>query len=100
MDIGARPTNPTQGTTRFNTLSSMVEVWDGANWMPISAEEIKKLTVYDMLQDAEDRIRAEVVVEHLENPTIVDAFNEWERANERFRVVLALAENTSTIKHK
>ena len=92
MDIGARPTNPSPGQARFNTATNYTEVWDGVNWMPISSEEIKKLTIVDMLQDAEDRIRSEVVVEHLENPTIVDAFAEWEKANERFRVVLALAE--------
>ena len=92
MDIGARPINPAQGTTRFNTLSSMVEVWDGANWMPISAEEIRNITLEEMVQGYEDEMATTIEEQYADNATIQDAFAEWEAANERFRVILALAE--------
>lgn len=91
MDIGARPANPTPGQARFNTATNYTEVWDGANWMPITAGEVTTLSLADIVQDAEDQIAVIIEEEYRDNAAIMDAFDQWEEANKRFRVILQLA---------
>lgn len=85
-------TNVVPGTTRFNTNQNRVEVWDGATWMQMSTGDVRDITLEEMVQDAEDKIALQIEEEYKDNATIIDAFNKWEEANERFKVILALAE--------
>ena len=89
---GSRPVNIAQGATRWNQTNSTMEVWDGAGWQTISAGEVRNITLEEMVQGYEDEIAVRIEEEYKDNATIQDAFAEWERANERFKVVLALAE--------
>ena len=78
------------GTTRWNQTDSCFEVFDGHQWVKMG--DVKTETMQDMVQHAEDRVATTIVAEYEDNATIQDAYKEWEAANERFMVVLALAE--------
>lgn len=80
------------GTTRWNTTNNSMEVFDGATWQLISSDEIQNLTMKEMVEQFEDEIAVMVDGEYADNATIQDAFKAWEEANERFRLVLAIAE--------
>ena len=88
-----RPNMPVvAGTTRFNTQINQLELYDGQQWVIVSADEIKPVTLAGMVENAEDQIAVLIEEEYTDNATIQDAFKAWEEANERFRVVLAIAE--------
>lgn len=78
------------GTTRWNQTDSSFEVFDGSQWVAMS--DVKNETMQDMVQHAEDRVATTIESEYEDNATIQDAFKVWEEANQRFMVVLALAE--------
>ena len=40
----ARPSNPTDGSTRFNTTNNKLEVWNGSAWRNIASEGIVTIT--------------------------------------------------------
>jgi len=80
------------GTTRWNTTTSQMEVFDGQQWTVLGAGEVKDVTLADMVQYAEDQVATQIELEYADNATILDAYKTWEAANERFRVILALAE--------
>ena len=88
----SRPVNITQGTTRWNQSSNTMEVWDGVGWQTISTGEVRNITLEEMVQGYEDEMATTIEEQYADNATILDAFAEWEKANERFKVVLALAE--------
>ena len=79
------------GTTRWNATTNKMEVFDGYHWIPLSAGEVKGITIAEMVESLTDQI-AVAVEEYADNVTIQDAFRAWEEANERFRVILAIAE--------
>ena len=81
------------GTTRWNQTSNMLEVFDSYQWTAIVPEEAQHVTLADMVQHAEDRVATMIDEEYQNNATIQDAFEAWEAANERFKIILALAEN-------
>lgn len=90
-----RPTTPVAGSTRFNATTTTMEVFDGASWQAMSAGDIvKELTMKEMVEQFEDNIAMTVEEEYADNAAIQDAFRAWEEANERFKVVLALAEKS------
>lgn len=85
--------NAAPGTTRWNTNSSIFEVWDGAGWQLMSAGGHSKVTMKDMVEQFEDEIGQAIDQGYADNATIKDAYKEWKEANKRFKIVLALAEN-------
>ena len=80
------------GSTRWNSTTSMMEMFDGYRWVAVTAGEVKNATLADEVECAEDRIIGMIEEEYADNVTIQDAFKAWQEANERFRVVLAIAE--------
>lgn len=82
------------GTSRWNATTNQMEVFDGHQWVALGAGEVRDVTLAEMVEQAEDRIATTIESEYADNATIQDAYKEWEAANERFRVVLALAEKT------
>ena len=83
-------TSMATGTTRWNQTDSSFEVFDGIQWVKMG--DVKTETMQDMVQHAEDRVATTIVAEYEDNATIQDAYREWEEANKKFMVVLALAE--------
>lgn len=83
-------TSMATGTTRWNQTYSCFEVFDGNQWTQMG--DVKTETMQDMVQHAEDRVATTIVAEYEDNATIQDAYREWEEANKKFMVVLALAE--------
>lgn len=81
------------GTTRFNNTNNKFEMFDGYQWLEVTQGYPQPLTLEQMVETAEDGIAATIENEYADNVTIQDALKEWEEANKRFRVVLALAEN-------
>lgn len=81
------------GTTRWNQTNNMLEVFDSYQWTAIVPEEAQHVTIADMVQYAEDRVATMIDEEYPDNATIQDAYKVWEEANERFKIILALAEN-------
>ena len=82
--------NIAPGTTRFNTSINQMEVFTGTHWdILIGRAE----TMYEMVERAEDYISASIEEEYADNTTILDTFKSWQAANERFKIILALAEN-------
>ena len=79
------------GSTRWNQTTGQMEMFDGYRWVALSAGEVKGITIAEMVESLTDQI-AVAVEEYADNVTIQDAFRAWEEANERFRVVLAIAE--------
>ena len=79
------------GSTRWNQTTGQMEMFDGYRWVALSAGEVKGITIAEMVESLTDQI-AVAVEEYQDNVTIQDAFKVWEEANERFRVVLAIAE--------
>ena len=88
---GPGPSSPASGTTRWNQDNSTVEVWDGIGWQTITSGGVKNLTLEEMVQGVEDEIAVMIEEEYKDNAAIQDAFDQWEEANKRFRVILSLA---------
>jgi hypothetical protein len=80
------------GTTRWNQTISQMEMWDGYQWQAITQGELHTVTLAEEVEHAEDRIAGMIEEDYPDNATILDAFKSWQAANERFRVVLAIAE--------
>lgn len=80
------------GATRWNQTYSCFEVFDGHQWTQMTPGEVKDVTLADMVQYAEDQIATQIELEYANNAAIQDAYKVWEEANERFKVILALAE--------
>jgi hypothetical protein len=80
------------GTTRWNQTTGNMEMYDGYKWVAVSAGEVHHVTLAEEVEHAEDRITGMIEEEYKNNATIQDAFKAWQAANERFRVILALAE--------
>lgn len=80
------------GTTRWNATNNKMEMFDGYQWVAVTAGEVKGLTLADMVENLIDQIAVTINEEHADNVTIQDAFKAWEEAGERFRVILAIAE--------
>lgn len=78
------------GTIRFNTTIGSYEAYDGYQWTLITNGKTE--TLQDIVQHAEDRIATTIELEYEGNVTIQDAYKAWEEANEKFKVILALAE--------
>ena len=78
------------GATRWNQTDNCFEAFDGHQWTQLTNG--KNETLQDIVQHAEDRIATTIDLEYADNATIQDAYKAWEEANERFMVVLALAE--------
>jgi hypothetical protein len=86
-----RPIQNITGTTRWNTTTNTMEVFDGAKWIKMALQEERE-TMSACVQVLEDQIAVRIEEEYKDNAAIQDAFEEWEEANKRFRVVLELAE--------
>ena len=78
------------GTVRFNVSTNAHEVYDGYQWTAMTNGKTE--TLQDIVQYAEDRIATTIELEYEGNVTIQDAYKVWEEANEKFKVILALAE--------
>lgn len=87
--VNSRPIVAVAGATRFNTTTNAMEVFDGISWQIISD---RKETMLNCVKVLEDQIAIRIDEEYADNATLHDAFKLWEEANERFKVVLALAE--------
>ena len=79
------------GSTRWNQTTGQMEMYDGYQWVALSAGEVKGITIAEMVESLTDQI-AVAVEEYADNVTIQDAFKAWQEANEQFRVILAIAE--------
>lgn len=80
------------GTTRWNQTTSMLEMFDGYQWTAVSAGKIHDITLAEMVENMADRITLAIEEECPDSVTIQDALKTWQEANERFRVILAIAE--------
>ena len=80
------------GSTRFNGNTNQFEMYDGQQWVAVSTGEVHDITLAEMVEDAEDRISSAIEEEYADNVTIQDAFKEWQEANDRFKVILTIAE--------
>ena len=80
------------GSTRWNQTTGKMEMFDGYQWATIVADEVRNATLAEEVECAEDRITGMIEEEYADNATIQDAFKSWQEANERFRVILAIAE--------
>jgi hypothetical protein len=78
------------GSTRWNQTDNCFEAFDGTQWTQMTNG--KNETLQDIVQHAEDRVATTIDLEYADNVTIQDAYKAWEAANERFMIVLALAE--------
>lgn len=87
-----RPMIATTGATRWNQTNNTMEVFDGAGWQTMAFDGVKEETMSNCIQVLEDQIAVRIEEEYTDNVTIQDAFKAWEEANERFRVILAIAE--------
>lgn len=87
-----QPNSVAPGSTRWNTTTGMMEMYDGYQWQAVTQGEVHTVTLAEEVECAEDRITGMIEEEYADNVTIQDAFKSWQEANERFRVVLAMAE--------
>jgi len=78
------------GTTRWNQTDNCFEAFDGTQWTQMTNG--RNETLQDIVQHAEDRVATTIESDYADSVAIQDAYREWEAANERFMVVLALAE--------
>ena len=83
-------TNIATGSTRWNTTTNSFEAFDGQQWTAMTNG--KNETMQEMVQHLEDKIAVQIEEDYKDSTAIQDAFIVWEEANERFKVVLALAE--------
>ena len=78
------------GSTRWNTDINCFEAFDGQQWTAMTNG--RNETMKEMVQHLEDRIAVQIEEEYQDSVAIQDAYKEWEESNERFKIVLALAE--------
>ncbi len=84
--------HPVTGDMRQNLTTSTTEIYNGSNWMPITQGWEKQETLSESVAYAVDTVAMYIAEDHADNITIQDAYSEWSAATERFRVVLAIAE--------
>ena len=82
-------TGPVIGEVRYDGDKDTMQTWDGRQWVTLYGH---KETVQETVQESLDRVAMQVDEDHPNNPTIQDALKEWQKACEKFQVVLALAE--------
>ena len=87
-----QPSSVAPGSSRWNQTTGMMEMWDGYLWQAVTAGEVHTVTLAEEVEHAEDRVAGMIEEEYPDNATILDAFKSWQEANERFRVVLSIAE--------
>lgn len=80
----------TVGATRFNTTNNEYEVYDGTSWVALGTG--RNETMQEMVEHLEDKLAVKIEEDYKDSSTIQDAFEEWEEANKRFKIILALAE--------
>jgi hypothetical protein len=85
-------TSMATGTTRWNQTDNCFEVFDGSQWTQMTNGRDE--TLQEIVQHAEDRVATTIESEYADSAAIQDAYKEWEAANKRFMVVLALAEKS------
>ena len=85
-------THPITGDMRKNYQTGLMEVFTGSSWTPITPGPETKETLADSVLHAVDTIGSYIEEDHRDNITITDAYAEWLRATERFRVIVAMAE--------
>jgi hypothetical protein len=79
------------GSLRNNSITGQFELWDGKNWVIVTATYAAK-HIRDHIEKAEEEVRAYVKTHAADNVTIKDALTEWLAAGERFKVIATLAE--------
>jgi hypothetical protein len=84
--------NRIAGASRWNATTNMFEMFDGKNWVTVTQGHPQPLTLDQMVEQTEDVIATTIENEYADNVTVQDAFKEWEKANERFRIILAISE--------
>jgi hypothetical protein len=85
--------HPAAGDMRQNTSLNCMEIYNGTCWTPIAPGWEYQETLSESVAHAVDTVAIYVAEDHADNTTIQDAYAEWLAATERFRVVLAMAEN-------
>lgn len=84
------------GMMRFNTSSNQIEVYDGASWRQISGTATIDLTQHtlEIFRWAEKRMEEDQRIQQLirENPAVADAFQNYQDAADKLKVVVALTQ--------
>ena len=81
--------SPIVGEVRYDGDKDTMQTWTGQEWVTLYGH---KETIQETLKESVDRIALDVSIEHPNDPTVEDALKEWEKASEKFQVILALAE--------
>jgi hypothetical protein len=84
--------HPVSGDMRQNMSANTMEIYNGSSWQTIAPGWEKQETLAESVAHALDDIGGYIAEDHADNPTIQDAYQEWVKATERFRVVLTMAE--------
>ena len=80
------------GDLRQNTKTNLVEIYNGTSWQPVTQGWVEQETLAESVEHLQDQIGSYIEEDHADNPTIQDAYQEWVKATERFRVILTMAE--------
>lgn len=78
------------GSIRWNTDITCFEAFDGHQWTVMTNG--RNETMQEIVQHLEDKIAVTIKEDYTTSSAIQDAFEAWEEANKRFKIVLALAE--------
>ena len=89
---GTQPQNVAAGSTRWNATTNTFEMYNGQGWQTVDSGWAQKEPLADSIGHAVDQIGQYIEEDHADNVAIRDAYQEWLRATERFRVVAAMAE--------
>ena len=84
--------HPVSGDMRQNVALNCKEIYNGSSWVTISPGPETKETLADSVEHVVDTIGMYIEEDHKDNVAINDAYAEWLRATEKFRVIVAMAE--------
>jgi hypothetical protein len=86
------------GQVRYNPTSRSTEVYDGANWVMLASSAEVKLSysAEEILRWGRQKMDEEKKIRELaeKNVTIADALDQFKRAEEQLKIVVALTEET------
>ena len=83
---------PIVGECRYDAGTNKMKSWTGSQWVEITSGDVHHITINEAVEHAVDNIASQIDEEEQDNIAIQNAFKEWQKATEKFRVVLALAE--------
>ena len=79
------------GTLRMNNITGQMETWNGLTWITISMD-FESSYIRHHIEKSVGEVTEYVKVRAPNNVTIQDALTEWLEACDKFKVIVALAE--------